>query len=267
MRRRSSRIAPPSLDDIAFVQFTSGSTSAPKGVALTHANVSANIDAFSGPSAVGASADGRRRQLAAAATTTWGWSAWRSARSTPAAVRAAAAAGVREAAGRLAARDLAVPRHRQLRAELRVSICACAASRITISRASISRAGASPAAAPSRFTRRRSRRSPKNSRRSDSATPAFCPCYGLAEHVLAATFPPRGRASADRSASPPTSQRGRARSPAASDDAGPSIALVSCGSALPGHRLQIVGEDGRPLPERACRRDPPGRTVGHAGLL
>ena len=37
------------------MQFTSGSTSSPKGVALTHANVSANIDAFLGPSAVAAS--------------------------------------------------------------------------------------------------------------------------------------------------------------------------------------------------------------------
>ena len=36
----------PSLGDIAFVQFTSGSTSSPKGVALTHANVSANIASF-----------------------------------------------------------------------------------------------------------------------------------------------------------------------------------------------------------------------------
>src|SRR5258707_5796113 len=35
-----------SLDDIAFVQFTSGSTSVPKGVALTHANLSANVEAF-----------------------------------------------------------------------------------------------------------------------------------------------------------------------------------------------------------------------------
>src|SRR5439155_402827 len=47
----------PSLDDIAFVQFTSGSTSTPKGVALTHANVAANIAAFAGPNGVGARDD------------------------------------------------------------------------------------------------------------------------------------------------------------------------------------------------------------------
>ena len=51
------------------------------------------------------------------------------------------------------------------------------------------------------------------------------------------------------------------------DGAGPSVALVSCGSPLPGHRLQIVDEDGRALPERAGRRDPAGRAVGDAGLL
>src|SRR6185295_7307980 len=39
----------PGLDDLAFVQFTSGSTSAPKGIALSHRNVAANIGAINGP--------------------------------------------------------------------------------------------------------------------------------------------------------------------------------------------------------------------------
>jgi len=39
----------PSLDDLAFVQFTSGATSEPKGVALTHRNLCANVNAINGP--------------------------------------------------------------------------------------------------------------------------------------------------------------------------------------------------------------------------
>src|ERR1700682_6472323 len=42
-------------DDTAFVQFTSGSTSVPKRVVVTHRNLSANIEAFSGPAGVGSS--------------------------------------------------------------------------------------------------------------------------------------------------------------------------------------------------------------------
>jgi fatty-acyl-CoA synthase len=55
---------------------------------------------------------------------------------------------------------------------------------------------------------------------------SFLPGYGLAEHVVAATFAPRGR-------------------PIRTD--GP---LVSCGGPLPDHRLRIVDEHGRQVPER-----------------
>ena len=58
-------------DDVAFLQFTSGSTSRPKGVTLTHANLMANIAAIGG----GAGLRSRATRTASAgcrSITTWG---------------------------------------------------------------------------------------------------------------------------------------------------------------------------------------------------
>ena len=55
---------------------------------------------------------------------------------------------------------------------------------------------------------------------------SFFPCYGLAEHVLAAALPPRDRSlCVDRS-------------------------VVGCGRALPGHQIVVMREDGREADER-----------------
>jgi fatty-acyl-CoA synthase len=66
--------------------------------------------------------------------------------------------------------------------------------------------------------------------------------------VLAATFPPRGRRPRTERVSAEALTGQRVAVP--HDGTGASVALVSCGSALPGHRLKIVGEDGRSVGER-----------------
>jgi fatty-acyl-CoA synthase len=77
---------------------------------------------------------------------------------------------------------------------------------------------------------------------------AFMPSYGLAEHVLAATFPARDRAMrVERISSESLTEQGRAVH-AGDDEA--AVSVVSCGLALPGHRMKIVAEDGRELPPR-----------------
>jgi len=49
--RRRRGVAHIEPDDLCFVQFTSGSTSMPKGVMVSHRNLIANAGAFLGPDA------------------------------------------------------------------------------------------------------------------------------------------------------------------------------------------------------------------------
>src|SRR5205823_14976921 len=82
---------------------------------------------------------------------------------------------------------------------------------------------------------------------------SFFPSYGLAEHVLAATLPPRDRLPRIDTVpvQPPSGRTTEPRDAGGHPAQEPApVPLVSCGRALPGHRVGIVDEADRPLPDR-----------------
>jgi acyl-CoA synthetase (AMP-forming)/AMP-acid ligase II len=78
---------------------------------------------------------------------------------------------------------------------------------------------------------------------------SFVPSYGLAEHVLAATFGVRGAEPRVDAVASDVLSESHVAAPAGPDvDA--VIRLVSCGRPLPGHALRIVRDDGSDAHER-----------------
>jgi fatty-acyl-CoA synthase len=79
---------------------------------------------------------------------------------------------------------------------------------------------------------------------------SFVPSYGLAEHTVAVSLSPSGlRVDAvDRNTLVNESRAVAATGP------GPAARLVGCGHPLPGHRVRVVDEKGRELPERHVGR-------------
>jgi fatty-acyl-CoA synthase len=76
---------------------------------------------------------------------------------------------------------------------------------------------------------------------------ALTPCYGLAESTLAVTFHALGTPLRVDRVDPKTlASRGRAE-PSSEDGA---LEIVGCGRALPGHAIAIVDDHGAPLPSR-----------------
>ena len=221
--------ADASLDDLAFVQFTSGSTSSPKGVALTHGNIAANVAAVNGPAGL---ATGQPGDVAVSwlplhhdmglVGMVFGalYSGIPAVLMTPHAFVKRPVEWLRTITrfrGTISyapsfAYDLCVRRvkERDL-AELELSSWRVAGC------------GAEPIHAPtlSAFAEKFASCGFRAS--------SLLPSYGLAEHVVAATMAPRDRA-------PRVERLGGEE-------------VVSCGRSLPEHDFKIVGENGRPVPD------------------
>ena len=239
--------APPSLDDIAFVQFTSGSTATPKGVALTHRNVSANVDAMNGPDGV-ATGEGDvavswlplNHDMGLVGMALGPLYAGRSCvLMTPQAFVKRPVEWLR-----------ALTRHQgtiSFAPNFAFDLCVRRVKEVDLKGLNLSRwriagCGAEPVHAPT-LAAFAAKFAPVGFR----AT-SFLPSYGLAEHVLAATFSPRGRAPRVEELSADELTERRMARPARDGDL--AVTLVSCGRPFPGHGIRIVAEDGRPLPER-----------------
>jgi fatty-acyl-CoA synthase len=238
-------VTSPALDDIAFVQFTSGSTSAPKGVALTHRSLSANIEAFAGPGGVGAGpGDVAISWLPLNHDMGLVGMALGSLYTQRTCVLLPPEMFVRRPAEWLRA----ITRHRatvSFAPNFAYDLCVRRVKDLDgldLSSWRIAGCGAEPIHPPT-LAAFAEKFGPAGFRDT-----SFLPCYGLAEHVLAATFPPRGRRPRTELVS--ADQLTQQRLAVPHRGAGASMALVSCGSALPGHRLQIVGDDGRAVGER-----------------
>jgi fatty-acyl-CoA synthase len=237
----------PSLDDIAFVQFTSGSTSMPKGIVLSHRNVSANIDAINGPAGLAAGPDD--------VGVSWlplhhdmglvGMGLGSLYAAVPA-VLMPPALFVRRPALWLRA----LTRHHgsvSFAPSFAYELCVRRIKEremdgLDLSSWRIAGCGAEPinASALQAFAAKFARVGFRES--------SFFPSYGLAEHVLAATFPPRGRGlQCERVSIEDVDGRREARS--AGSEA-KSVTLVGCGGVFPDHNVRVVDERGRSLPER-----------------
>lgn len=84
---------------------------------------------------------------------------------------------------------------------------------------------------------------------------SFLPCYGMAECSLAVSFAPlETGAHSDVVDIDQLAHHGEAIPVSADDTSAKSRAFINCGQPLPGYEMEIRDERGRPLPERRCGR-------------
>ncbi len=233
-------------DDIAFIQYTSGSTGNPKGVALTHANLLANIRAM------------EKAVQATPRDVFVSWlplyhdmgliGAWLGALyvgyalvvMSPLAFLARPERWL-QAIDRWRGTLSAAPNFAYELCVKRIDDATLAGLDLSCWRLAFNGAEAVSPDTVQRFEQRFA----LCGLRAGVVTPV----YGLAEACLGLLFPPLGRAvMVDRIQREPFEREHRAL-PAAADDA-TALRFVACGAVLPGHAVRLVGDDGRDVGER-----------------
>jgi fatty-acyl-CoA synthase len=234
------------IDDIAFVQFTSGSTSSPKGVALSHRSLSANIAAISGPHGLNA----REGDIAVS------WLplfhdmglvgiALGALYSVRPAVIMTPHAFVKRPAEWLRT----ITRHRatiSFAPNFAYDLCVRRVKDrdlegLDLSAWRVAGCGAEPIHAPT-LAAFAEKFAPVGFRAS-----SFVASYGLAEHVVAATFAPLNRLPRVEQVDAADLTSRRVARPSSR---GTTVAVVGCGVPLPDHEIRIIGEDGGEASER-----------------